>query len=82
MDYKQGGWFRPTCSGRVPVQTVRKPIQPQSDPSEGQSCLTPTSLAMVLSPIQEWRLLYEPAKALTRGTLFAELDKPFTGKCC
>ncbi len=33
-------------------------------------------LAMVYSPHQCWRMLYAPEKALMRGTLFEELDKP------
>lgn len=33
-------------------------------------------LAMVYSPYQCWRMLYSPEKALMRGTLFEELDKP------
>ena len=36
-------------------------------------------LAMVYSPLQEFRQLYEPEIALERGTLFAELDFPFEG---
>ena len=35
-----------------------------------------TSLAMVYSPVQEWREIYTIDRALERGTLFAELDKP------
>ena len=35
-----------------------------------------TSLAMVYSPVQVWRDIYDPECALERGTLFAELDKP------
>ncbi len=35
-----------------------------------------TSLAMVYSPIQYWRDIYDIDCALERGTLFAELDKP------
>lgn len=35
-----------------------------------------TSLAMVYSPIQYWRDIYDVDFALERGTLFAELDKP------
>lgn len=34
------------------------------------------ALAMVYSPKQYWRKLYSPADALSRGTLFAELDLP------
>ena len=39
-------------------------------------------LGMVYSPCQEWRNLYSPTNALTRGTLFSELDLPFEGKNC
>ncbi len=35
-----------------------------------------TSLAMVYSPMQLWRDIYDTECALERGTLFAELDKP------
>ena len=34
-------------------------------------------LAMVYSPMQCWRKLYTPAEALTKGTLFEELYKPY-----
>jgi len=37
---------------------------------------TATSLAMVYSPVQYWRDIYDIDRALERGTLFAELDKP------
>ena len=36
-------------------------------------------VGMVYSPPQEWRSLYEPEKALSRGTLFEELDLAFLG---
>ena len=36
-------------------------------------------LAMVYSPLQEFRELYTPDVALDRGTMFAELDLPFEG---
>ena len=36
-------------------------------------------LAMVYSPIQEFRNIYEIDKALEQGTLFKELDLPFMG---
>ena len=39
-------------------------------------------LGTVYSPCQEWRNLYSPTKALSRGTLFSELDMPFEGKNC
>lgn len=37
-------------------------------------------LAMSYVKWQEWQDIYEPCKALERGTLYQELDKPFTGK--
>ena len=40
---------------------------------------TMPSLAMVYSPEQAWRCLYECSAALHAGTLFQELDKPFEG---
>ena len=39
-------------------------------------------LGSVYSPCQEWRNLYSPTNALSRGTLFSELDLPFEGKNC
>ena len=38
------------------------------------------SLAMVYSPLQEWRCALSPSDALAHGTLFAELVKPFEGR--
>jgi len=38
-----------------------------------------TSLAMVYSPVQRFEHIYEPEKALSRGTLFEALDLPFVG---
>lgn len=37
-------------------------------------------IAMAYVPWQKWKNLYDPAKALESGTIFAELDKPFLGK--
>ncbi len=37
------------------------------------------SLAMMYVPYQRFENLYEPEKALERGTLFADLDLPFYG---
>ena len=38
---------------------------------------TNRQLAMVYSPMQCWRRLYTPDKALMNGTLFEELYKPY-----
>ncbi len=37
-------------------------------------------LASVYAPLQEWRDAYDEEQALSRGTLFRELDKPFLGR--
>jgi len=37
------------------------------------------SLAMMYVPYQRFENLYEPDKALERGTLFKDLDLPFYG---
>lgn len=41
-------------------------------------------IAMAYVPWQEWKNIYAAEKALCRGTIFEELDKPFSGKggCC
>ena len=36
-------------------------------------------LAQTTIGMQKWREIYECDKALMRGTLFCELDKPFRG---
>ncbi len=42
------------------------------------------SLAMAYIPWQELQEVYEPEAGLRHGTIFPELNKPFTagGKCC
>ena len=37
-------------------------------------------LANVYTPLQIWREIYCETQAMERGTLFAELDKPFEGR--
>lgn len=37
------------------------------------------ALAMAYVPRQQWRELYAPEVGFHRGTIFAELDKPFLG---
>ena len=39
-------------------------------------CMDDLLLAYAYLPIQKWRKLYSPEDALTRGTMFEELDKP------
>lgn len=37
-------------------------------------------LAMAYVPFQNWGNLYEPFRALQRGTIFPDLDLPFCGR--
>lgn len=39
-------------------------------------------IAMVYSPIQQWKELYDPTTALQVGTVFKELDLPFVPTPC
>lgn len=39
-------------------------------------------IAMAYVPWQRWGEVYDPEKALCRGTLFPALDLPFTGCSC
>ena len=39
-------------------------------------------LGMVYSPYQEWQNIYCTEKGFGKGTIFAELDKPFKGYKC
>lgn len=39
-------------------------------------------LAIASLPMQCWKLTYMPEKALTIGTMFAELNMPFMGGKC
>ena len=48
--------------------------------TEGAAPVADPVLAMAYVPMQEYGVLYDPADALTAGTLFPDLDKPFTGK--
>ncbi len=51
--------------------------------SQSGACCFPDGkpVGMVYAPVQEWRHLYEIEKALSRGTLFEELDLVFLGGC-
>lgn len=37
-------------------------------------------LAMAYVPFQRWNCVYDPCRALARGTIFPELDLPFCGR--
>ncbi len=73
---------RRRCDGTL-RNSVERPYP--SDCAEGRCGgwgLEGHPLAMVYSPCQAWRNAYAPDMALSRGTLFAELDLPFEGSKC
>ena len=75
---RRGGFRQPAVPAmeRVLPQTQTEPAAE----TRGVPCLDACSLAMVYSPAQEWRGLYSVDEALHKGTLFTELDKPFSGR--
>ena len=81
MSYQRNDRFCPTCTTRKPL--VQPSVAQNDDMSSNNGCdkintvLNPTMIAMVYAPKQEFHNLYDPMKALLRGTLFADLDKPF-----
>jgi len=44
--------------------------------------LSGLSIAMAYVPWQKWQNIYKPENALCAGTIFQELDLPFTGRRC
>ena len=86
MDYQRNGWYRPTCGvnrsqNPRPQQTAVRTAPLPQECCAAYPHIEPTSLAMAYAPVQAFVKIYDPSKALTRDTLFVELDKPFTGKC-
>lgn len=43
-------------------------------------CIDNMPLAMAYVPMQKWNTTYDDAAALDNGTIFPELNLPFTGK--
>ena len=49
----------------------------QDSDGEGNTDINDMPIGMAYVPRQVWRDVYAKDKAIMRGTLFAELDKPF-----
>lgn len=63
---------RDTCSCQNESGSTRSAASKDS--------LAQMPLAMAYVPWQKWKDIYETCKGFQRGTIFAELDKPFLGR--
>ncbi len=77
MDFFQSGRRRNGYAGRI-TETAAEMIN-NSGTSNGDvnTVSESTPLAMAYFPYQRFNDLYEPETALTEGTIFRRLDKPF-----
>ena len=77
---RREGASRSRCGDDMPRSRCAQGNSVSCMPDENK--MTDVSLAMVFSPHQHWRNLYDEETGLTRGTIFEELDKPFHGPAC
>lgn len=91
MDIIDSGIFGRMFGAAEPSAELReaKPVRIQSihENADMGCCKQPvgafpmsTPVAMAYVPFQEWETPYEPEVALSRGTIFPSLDKPFLGE--
>ena len=88
--YKDDNMMKNSCNESLLRMMMNgNPISPTRDiPTVNGSCVDTNGtwgvrerpLSMVYSPIQEFDNLYDIDTALKQGTLFAELDLPFSGR--
>ena len=83
-NYRSNDYMRRNqCQRTLPVE----PVKPRHE-HIADCCVYDTlkdlPVAMAYVPWQTWKDLYAAEKALHRGTIFEELDKPFMGigGCC
>ena len=86
--YHMSGNAGRSC-GRSPVSSAPNaesmPCMECISPSGNPSCDSDHVLAMAYVPWHQFSSVYEPDRALSAGTIFPELDKPFLaakgGRC-
>lgn len=75
-----GGALSPSnmqqSTARVRCDGTRVPGGSNGGSADCPDCIPAPSIAMVYSPRQCWRNLFDPATALSKGSLFAELILP------
>ena len=78
-DYRRNPYGRQSCCQQP--DGSRPAVPPAPSPKPGFSEKFP--LAMAYVPWQEFQGMYDDLeKAYCAGTIFPELDKPFTGRRC
>ena len=80
---RMAGAGRPVEEALPTASTPPEPTTPPAEDTPSAPCpgqIPAPALAMVYCPRQAFCNLYEPDVALSRGTLFSELDLPFHGR--
>lgn len=78
MDFFQSGRRRGGYSSRVADAVAAEMINGSGTSNGDVNTVSEnTPLAMAYFPYQRFNDLYEPETALTEGTIFKRLDKPF-----
>lgn len=80
--FREYGNNNAKCSCSRPSNYSQADQMPVSDPCGGGTCIDSLPLAMVYSPMQQWRELFDPETALNHGTLFKELVFPWYPTGC
>lgn len=73
---------RACCGGAEDVRSRSLMRERASMPNTVDDCINSLPLAMAYVPSQRFENLYEAKDGWHRGTIFADLDKPYEGGCC
>lgn len=75
MPMADGGFAMPQAKYNVDATTTARSTRLQTC-----NCFEDMPLAMAYVPMQTWRDVYDSSVGFSRGTIFAQLDKPFIGE--
>lgn len=76
--------FQRACSAGTEDMRSRSAMRERAGTPGGASNADTCGLALAMAyvPSQRFERLYEPSDGWHRGTIFADLDKPYEGGCC
>ena len=80
--YNSPDYMRRANRGRTASPAPAAPPEPACPVCRDDSTydeLSGLAIAMAYVPWEKWRNICEPDRALRRGTIFEDLDKPFRG---